>query len=134
MLGTDIATLTNGKLTPSQIPPLSINDVFEVYDTEELLSLNAERGDTALVLGSDGDGLPVVTDTYLLAADDPTQIQNWKKLGISSVAHAARATTADSAVNSDRINGKRMVAMTQSQYENAAIDDNTYYIVVPDEV
>jgi hypothetical protein len=134
MLGTDIATLTDGKLTPSQIPALSINDVFPVASEVELLTLTAERGDTALVMGTDGDDNSIVTDSYILAADDPTLQDNWKKLGISYVANAGHASTADNAVNADKINNKRMVAMTQSQYDTAVLDDNTFYIVTPDEV
>jgi hypothetical protein len=129
MMGTDIATLTNGKLTPSQIPPLSINDVFEVPDTDAMLALEAQRGDCALIVPDD-----VVTDSYILAADDPTDIDNWKKLGVSYVANAGHANTADEAVNADKINNKRMVAMTQSQYDTAVIDPDTIYIVTPDGV
>lgn len=127
MLGTDIATLTNGKLTPSQIPSLSINDVFEVYSIADMLTLNAQRGDVALVLVDDN-----IHDSYMLAVDDPTVELNWKKLGISYVANAGHALTADNATNSDKINNKRIVGMTQSQYDNAVTDEDTYYIVVPD--
>ena len=129
MLGSDIATLTDGKLTPSQIPALSINDVFEVETEEDMIALTAERGDVALIL-SDG----IVEDSYILAADDPTLQDNWKKLGISYVANAGHASTADSAVNADKINNKRMVAMTQNQYDTAVIEPNTIYIVTPDGV
>lgn len=128
MLGTDIATLTGGKLTPSQIPPLSINDVFEVSNVEELLTLTAERGDVGLVLEDD-----VVTDSYLLAADDPTVLDNWKSLGVSYVANAGHANTADNATNSEKINDKRIIAMTENQYWNSAKDPDTIYVVVPDE-
>lgn len=48
MINTDIATLTDGKLTPSQIPSLSINDVFTVSSAEEMTSLDAQRGDVAV--------------------------------------------------------------------------------------
>lgn len=127
MLGKDIATLTDGKLTPSQIPALSINDVFDVASEVELLTLTAERGDCALVVADD-----VVTDSYILAADDPTEMSNWKKLGISYVANAGHAVTADNATNADKINNKRIVSMTQAQYDIAALDDDTYYYVDPE--
>ena len=129
MLGSDIATLTDGKLTPSQIPALSINDVFEVDSVEKLVQLTAERGDVALVLLEDN-----IHDSYILAADDSTQAVNWKKLGISYVANAGHASTADNAVNADKINNKRIVAMTQSQYDTAVVDTDTIYIVTPEEV
>ncbi|HCW79839.1 MAG TPA: hypothetical protein DG942_01895 [Ruminococcaceae bacterium] len=75
-LGVRVATLgQDGKLTPSQIPALSINDVFSVPNTTAMLALTAHRGDCALIVASDG----TVSDSYLLAVDDPTKIANWKK-------------------------------------------------------
>lgn len=127
MLGTSVATLTGGKLTPSQIPDLSINDVFTVTDTDEMLLLTAERGDVAIIVPED-----VVTDSYILSADDPTILSNWKKLGVSYVANAGHATTADNATDSEKINGKRIVGMTETQYASAVLDENTYYLVYPD--
>lgn len=127
MLGTSVATLTGGKLTPSQIPDLSINDVFPVADTDEMLELTAQRGDVAIIVVEN-----VVTDTYMLSADDPTVLSNWKKLGVSYVANAGHATTADNATDSEKINGKRIVGMTESQYASAVLDENTYYMVYPD--
>ena len=125
MLGSQIATLgTDGKLTPSQIPPLSINDVFPVSTASEMLTLTAERGDVALVMDSG-----VVTDSYMLAADDPAQAANWKKLGVSYVANAGHAATSDSATDAERINGKRIISMTQEQYDNAVTDPDTLYAV-----
>ena len=128
MMGEDIATLTDGKLTPSQIPDLSINDVFEVADTDEMLTLTAQRGDCALIIPDD-----VVIDSYILAADDPTVLANWKKLGVSYVANAGHALTADNAENANKINNKRLVSMTENQYEVAVKDESTFYAVVPDE-
>ena len=129
MMGSDIATLTDGKLTPSQIPALSINDVFEAVDTDAMLLLTAQRGDVALIIPVD-----VVTDSYILADDDATVLANWKKLGVSYVANAGHATTADSATDSTKINGHRLVTMTESQYAVAVLEDNTLYAVYPDEV
>lgn len=124
MLGKNIATLTDGKLTPSQIPALSINDVFTVENTEEMLSLTAERGDVAIVMLDDN-----IYDCYILSADDATILSNWKKLGVSYVANAGHAQTANSAVNADRINGYRIVHMTKSQYELAVKNPDTIYLV-----
>ena len=128
MMGEDIATLTDGKLTPSQIPDISINDVFEVADTDEMLTLTAQRGDCALIIPDD-----VVTDSYILSADDASVLANWKKLGVSYVANAGHAVTSDNAENANKINNKRLVAMTESQYEVAVKDESTFYAVVPDE-
>lgn len=124
MLGSDIATLTDGKLTPSQIPPLSINDVFEVDSIAEMLTLVAQRGDVALVMLDDN-----IHDSYMLAVDDPTQLENWKKLGVSYVANAGHAITADNAENANMINNHRVVVMTQAQYDVAVKDPDTVYLV-----
>lgn len=127
MLGTDVATLTDGKLTPSQIPPISINDVFEVSDASDLTALTAQRGDVGIIV-TDG----VVTDSYILATDNPKELDDWKKLGVSYVANSGHAVTSDNAANADKINGKRMVAMTQSQYDQASLDSDTFYVVTPE--
>ena len=124
MLGSDIATLTNGKLTPSQIPALSINDVFSVIDIDAMVLLTAQRGDVALIIPDD-----VVTDSYMLSADDPAVLANWKKLGVSYVANAGHAQTADTATDSTMINGHRVVYMTQAQYDVAVKDPDTVYMV-----
>lgn len=124
MLGKDVATLINGKLNPAQLPDLSINDVFSVANTGAMLTLNAQRGDCALIVVND-----TVSDSYLLAADDPTVLTNWKKLGVSYVANAGHATTADEAANATTINNHRVVAMTQDQYDSAVKDPDTIYLV-----
>jgi len=134
-----LATLgMDGKLTPGQINDLSINDVTEVASTDAMLLLTAQRGDVALVMGVDGEGNPIVTDSYILSADDPTVLSNWKRMGVSYVANAGHAVNADTATNATMINNKRVIGMTQTQYDTAyasgTLDADTYYIVVPDEV
>lgn len=124
MMGTDIATLTDGKLTPSQIPALSINDVFNVANITEMIALTAQRGDVALLVVEN-----IVTDSYILASEDSTLLTNWKKLGVSYVANAGHANTSDIAVNSTKINNHNMVEMTQSEFDIAVKDPNTYYLV-----
>lgn len=125
-LGVRVATLgEDGKLTPSQIPALSINDVFTVADTTAMLALPAQRGDCALITASDG----TVSDSYLLASDDPKNIDSWKKIGVSYVANAGHAVTADTATDSVMVNGKRIVGMTAEQYASAVIDPDTFYLV-----
>lgn len=124
MMGSDIATLTGGKLTPSQIPALSINDTFTVANTTEMLALTAQRGDVALIIPDD-----IVTDSYILADDDATILTNWKKLGVSYVANAGHAVTADTATDSTMINGHRLVTMTQAQFDVAVKETETLYLV-----
>ena len=129
MLGSDIATLTDGKLTPSQIPALSINDVLPITSADELTELTAQRGDCALVIAGD-----IVTDSYILAADDPTIAENWKKLGVSYVANAGHAATADTAANADMVNGHRVVRFASIAEMEAAVKvSGTLYYAPYDE-
>lgn len=124
MLGTDVATLTNGKLTSTQVPNLSITSTFTVVDTTAMLALTAQEGDVALIVPVD-----VVTDTYILAGANPTILSNWKKLGVGYVAESGHAINADEAVNATKINDHRIVVMTQAQYDAAVKDPDTVYLV-----
>lgn len=124
MLGTDVATLTNGKLTSSQIPDLSINKSFLIANESELTSLTAQVGDMAY---KEADG--EVTALYWLVGNDSTVSANWKQLGLSFVANAGHANTADNANNANMINNKRIVSMTEQQYEQAVKDTSVYYFV-----
>lgn len=125
MLGVDIATLgADGKLTADQIPPLAINDTFTVHSKEEITGLVAQRGDVAILIHDEN-----VSDAYILAEDAPEVLDNWIKLGVSYVAKAGHAEAATNAVNSQKINGHRIVALSQEQYDLGAKDPNTVYLV-----
>lgn len=125
MLGNKIATLTeDGKLTPSQIPNLSIINSFEVQSVDELVTLDAQMGDMGYIK-TDGK----VTDVYWLAAEDATVAENWLKFGISFVQEAGNSQTAVEAENAQKINGHRLVEMAADEFEAAVKDDNTYYLV-----
>ncbi len=127
MLGSDIATLTDGKLTPTQIPALSISDVFEVANTEEMLLLAAQRGDIALIVLDN-----VVSDSYILGEDAPHILNSWKKIGVNYVANSGHALTATNAQNAEKINNHRLVIMEETQYSNSVTVDGTVYLVFPD--
>lgn len=61
-----------GEVPTSALPALTITEVYTVASQAEMLALVAQRGDLA-----------IRTDTataYILAADDPTQLANWKIL------------------------------------------------------
>ena len=125
MLGYKVATLTeDGKLTPSQIPNLSIINSFEVSSIDDLVTLDAQMGDMGYIK-TDGK----VTDVYWLAGEDATVAENWLKFGISFVQEAGNAQTAIEAENAQKINGHRLVEMTSDEFEAAVKDDNTYYLV-----
>lgn len=124
MLGTSIATLVDGKLAPSQIPALAINETFPVLGVGELTGLNAQRGDVAYIIVDN-----VIVETYMLATDNPSNLGDWLKLGVSYVGEAGHAETATNAENAYMINGSRIVRMTQAQYDLAVKDPDTIYIV-----
>lgn len=127
MLGEDIATLTGGKLTPSQIPTIAITDTFVVATEEAMLALDCETGDICIRTDEN--------KTYILQGTDPSILSDWQQLKTPTnyADEAGHAATSDNAENANKINNKRLVAMTESQYDVAAKDPDTLYVVVPDE-
>ena len=127
MLGNDVATLTGGKLTQSQIPPIAITDTFVVADEVEMLALDCDTGDICIRTDEN--------KTYILQGTDPSILSDWQQLKTPTnyADEAGHAATADNAENADKINNKRLVAMTESQYDVAIKDPDTLYAVVPDE-
>lgn len=124
-IGTTICPLgVDGKIPTANLPALSINDTFTVADTTAMLALDAQKGDCAIIMPVD-----VVTDTYMLAGDSPSVLSNWKNLGVSYVSEAGHAVSADSATNSDKIDGNHLLTMTQAEYDAAVIDASTIYLV-----
>ena len=126
MLGTDIATLTGGKLTPSQIPAIAITDTF-VRDSEAaMLALDCETGDICIRTDEN--------KTYILQGTDPSKLSDWQQLKSPTnyADEAGHSVTADNAENANKINNKRLVSMTESQYDVAAKDPETFYAVTPD--
>ncbi|ASR80652.1 minor tail protein [Arthrobacter phage Piccoletto] len=61
-----------GTLSTSQLPPLAVNDVFTPATQAEMLALTAQRGDMAI---RSDNGL-----TYVLSADAPGTLANWKEI------------------------------------------------------
>lgn len=124
-IGVTIASLVDGKLNPAQIPAISINDTFTVASTAEMLALQAQRGDVCRIVA---DGL--ITDTYSLAADDPTVLANWLKYGQGYVADAGHAIGADTASDADKVDGNHLWSGTQAEYDALSVKDaTTVYLV-----
>lgn len=61
-----------GLLPTAALPPLAINDTFTPATQTAMLALVAQRGDLAIRTDT---GL-----TYVLTADDPTTLANWKTI------------------------------------------------------
>ena len=124
-IGTTVCSLgTDGKIPTANIPALATTETYVVANAASLLTLRAQRGDFGLILKNG-----VITDSYILVGDDPTASAGWIKFGVGYVAQAGHAMQADSAADSDKVDGNHLLAMTQAQYDAAAIYANTIYLV-----
>lgn len=65
-------TSSNGVLQSSQLPDLAITNIDVVANQSERLSLKAEEGDVAVQTD--------VSQTFILATNDPTVDSNWKQV------------------------------------------------------
>lgn len=68
-------------------------------------------------------------DTYILSSDDPTNLDDWVKIGISYVEYSGNSAFAENARNAHTINGHRVIEMSEADFEKAVKDPNTYYLV-----
>lgn len=68
--GNVVALGSDGKIPDGVLPSLSILDVYTVASTDEMIALNAQQGDMAIV-GS---------DTYILSAAPASTLANWVKI------------------------------------------------------
>lgn len=68
-----VATLdSGGKLLGAQVPPQAILDVFDAASQSAMLALTAQKGDLARRTDT--------STTYVLTANDPSVLANWKPL------------------------------------------------------
>lgn len=132
-----LATLdANGKHTASQIPQLSLFNYKSVNSVQEMLALttaDVQNGDIARIM-EDGE----VVETYYLTDDQNIdKLSSWVQFATGYAATSGHALQADTASDADRIGGKRIVHMTESQYEAAnvagTLADDTWYLISPDE-
>jgi hypothetical protein len=124
-IGTTVCPLgTDGKIPVGNLPALATTETDTVANTAAMIALTAQRGDFALIVPTD-----TVTDSYVLAGDDPTVLANWVKFGVGYVASAGHAVNADTSTNSLQINGSTLLALTQAAYNAAVIDPSTIYLV-----
>lgn len=61
-----------GKLLVEQMPLIGITDVYTVASEAEMLALDAQQGDVAIRTD--------LSQTYILAGEDPTVLANWQNL------------------------------------------------------
>lgn len=123
MLGTDIATLVDGKIPVSQIPAIAITETYVVSSIEERDDLIAQEGDVCIVNieGEQEDE----SASYIYDGEQ------WKLLKSPTdyASEAGYAATAGQAENANTINNHRLINMTAEQYETAVKDENTFYLV-----
>lgn len=58
----------DGKIRTSRIPQIAITQTYPVRSIEEMLQLEAQQGDVAIISG---------VGSYILQNNDPTQLENW---------------------------------------------------------
>lgn len=123
MLGTDIATLVDGKIPVSQIPTIAITETYVVSSIEERDDLIVQEGDVCIVNieGEQEDE----SASYIYDGEQ------WKLLKSPTdyASEAGYAATAGQAENANTINNHRLINMTAEQYETAVKDENTFYLV-----
>ena len=134
MIGTDIATLVGGKVPLSQIPATATQEIYTIESEDELTGLTAQRGDLAELIETVDDETTITKTWQCLG--DATVRENWVVWGTSYAVQSGSATMASEAENATMINNKRLVSMTESQYQIAydsgTLDPDAYYLVVPD--
>jgi hypothetical protein len=69
------AIMVSGKFDPALLPDLAINDVYVVGSQAAMLALTAQRGDMAIRTDQAATG-----GMYVLAADAPATLANWKAI------------------------------------------------------
>lgn len=116
MLGTDIATLINGKIPVSQIPSIATTEIYTASSLKEMNNLSVENGD--ICIRHDENKSYIFNDGWIYLAS-PTDY----------AAKSGYAETAKTAENANTINNHRLVEMTAEEFEMAVKDDNTYYLV-----
>jgi hypothetical protein len=105
---------------------LTTTETFDVSTQANLVTLTtAKTGDIAFVPDAETEGKYV---TYMLAGDY-SALANWRPFGVSYVAEAGHALNADTAVNSQKINGHRLVTYDSTGYASAVKDADTLYAV-----
>lgn len=116
MLGSDIATLVNGKIPVSQIPSIATTELYTAESEDEQNALEVQNGD--ICIRTDENKSYIYSDGWVYLTS-PTDYAST----------AGYATTAGTAESSTMINNKRIVSMTKDQYDTAVLDDDTFYFV-----
>lgn len=121
-LGSEVATLENGKVPIAQIPRIAITETKTFATVEERDLWESEEGDIAIVTSNN--------KSYI--KDDKGEWQ-WLESPSDYSTNSGHSATSDFASDSEKINGKRVIAMTQESYDNAfdngTLLEDTFYFV-----
>ena len=123
----DIVLAVNGKLPLSSIPATATQEIYVVESEDDLTTLEAQRGDLAELVETI-NGERTITKTWQCLGD-ASKRENWVVWGTSYAVSAGNSEQSKSAENSMRINGHRLVEMSEAEFENAVKDEDTYYLV-----
>lgn len=83
ILDEKVATVgDDGKITLDQLPAIAITDTFPVNNADEMLALNAQKGDVAI--RSD------VSKSFILMAEPASTLANWKEFVNDALAQLAK--------------------------------------------
>ena len=130
LLGSDIPVAVNGKIPMRYIPATATQEIYPVTSEAELTGLTAQRGDLAELIETI-DGEATITKTWQCLGD-ATDRSNWVVWGTSYAVQAGSASLANAADDATKINGHRIVEMTETQFASAVKDATTYYLVYPE--
>jgi hypothetical protein len=75
-VGNVVVVESNGFINEAILPPVSIVDVLEADTIDDMLELDAQKGDFCIVDLEDG------AEVYLLAGDDPSVQASWKRINL----------------------------------------------------
>lgn len=118
-LGTDVATLVDGKIPASQIPSIATTEIYTVNSLEAQNAIDAQDGDIC-VRTDENKSYIYSNDGWVYLATPTDYAEN-----------AGYADTAGTAENATMINNKRIITMTDEEFETAVIDEDTFYFTYP---
>ncbi len=116
MLGTDIATLIDGKIPVSQIPSIATTEIYSASSAIDMAKLSVQNGD--ICIRTDENKSYIYNNGWVFLVS-PTDYA-------SMCGYAEFAGTAE---NTSMINHHRLIEMTAEEFETAVKDPNTYYLV-----
>ena len=117
------------KIPSVYIQQVDIKDYIEIADEAELSTINAQKGDVAVLI-SEIDNEKIVTKSWILLGLNEDSTRNWAVYGTSYATNAGNATYATSATNATHINGNFINKVTQDEYDSLTDKSGIYFVTV----